>query len=325
MARECRTSPGRRAAGHPPPSRPGARHIDDRSSQLAPRRSDAAPHHRPADATARGLRRSRGIRRRSYHRRGGRVRQDRPHPRRRRRTRLPRRATYTGIHRAGRRQLRAERGLARTPGGKVSTTMPRRFALALSLAFTTIVTFSLVALGVNAGFFSDAKKAATTQKTQAAAQPPAGRRRGRAPVPRRRRQSDRAGRSSSGLAAFGPTGASRSTSTCTKRPCLAPLAVPGLRRKRPARQRRPRHPKPSRSEDESDDDGEDFEDDKQPAASPHRSEGSNIRRADIHTEARAIGDRSRPRSQRLRPRLRSRPHRRRRQLAAMSSNRASRQ
>ncbi len=52
--------------------------------------------------------------------------------------------------------------------------MPRRVALALSLAFTTIVTFSLVALGVNAGFFSDAKKSATTQRAQAAGQPPPG-------------------------------------------------------------------------------------------------------------------------------------------------------
>ena len=51
--------------------------------------------------------------------------------------------------------------------------MQRRIALALSLAFTTIVTFSVVALGANAGFFSDAKKAATTQQAQAySGQPP---------------------------------------------------------------------------------------------------------------------------------------------------------
>ena len=49
--------------------------------------------------------------------------------------------------------------------------MPRRIALALSLVFTTLVTFGIVAVGANAGFFSDAKKAATTQKAEAAAQP----------------------------------------------------------------------------------------------------------------------------------------------------------
>lgn len=46
--------------------------------------------------------------------------------------------------------------------------MPRRIALALSLAFTTVVTFALVSLGVNAGFFSDEKKSSTTQKAHAA-------------------------------------------------------------------------------------------------------------------------------------------------------------
>ena len=50
--------------------------------------------------------------------------------------------------------------------------MPRRLALALSLAFTTVVMFALVALGANAGFFSDAKKSATP-KAQAVAQKPA--------------------------------------------------------------------------------------------------------------------------------------------------------
>lgn len=45
--------------------------------------------------------------------------------------------------------------------------MPRRIAFALALAFTTIVTFALFAMGANAGFFSDAKKKATTQDAQA--------------------------------------------------------------------------------------------------------------------------------------------------------------
>ncbi len=51
--------------------------------------------------------------------------------------------------------------------------MQRRIALALALAFTTVVVFSMVAVGANAGFFSDAKKKASTQNAQASEQPAA--------------------------------------------------------------------------------------------------------------------------------------------------------
>jgi hypothetical protein len=51
--------------------------------------------------------------------------------------------------------------------------MQRRIALALALAFTTVVVFSMVAVGANAGFFSDAKKKASTQNARAYEQPAA--------------------------------------------------------------------------------------------------------------------------------------------------------
>ena len=48
--------------------------------------------------------------------------------------------------------------------------MPRKFALAVSLALTTIVTFGIVAVGAQVGFFSEHKSA---KAAQASAAPPA--------------------------------------------------------------------------------------------------------------------------------------------------------